>query len=76
MPSPINRITELAGPAAPALYTPKPSPFASETPEARRARHLRRWQQVKAGNVEAPPEIPEQPRVDLGAKAPQSGGAE
>ena len=28
---------------APAIYMPAPSPFASETPGERRARHLRRW---------------------------------
>ena len=63
---------------APAIYMPGPSPFASETPEERRARHLRRWRQVQAGNVEAPPEIPGSP-VDvagLGAAVPPLGAGQ
>ena len=63
---------------APAIYMPGPSPFASETPEERRARHLRRWRQVQAGNVEAPPEIPGSPAdaVGLGAAVPPLGAGQ
>ena len=63
---------------APAIYMPAPSPFASETPAARRARHLRRWRQVQAGNVEAPPEIPGSPAdaAGLGAAVPPLGAGQ
>ncbi len=63
---------------APAIYMPAPSPFVNETPAARRARHLRRWRQVQAGNVEAPPEIPGSPAdaAGLGAAVPPPGAGQ
>ena len=63
---------------APAIYMPAPSPFASETPEERRARHRRRLHQVRAGNVEAPPEIPGSPAdaAGLGAAVPPLGAGQ
>lgn len=63
-------------PIGSSIYMPKPSPFASETPEARRARHQRRFHQIRAGNVEAPPEIPARPLAGLGVTVPKPADAQ
>ena len=56
------------------IYMPTSQP--SETPEARRARHYRRYLQVQAGTVEAPPDIPSLPAAGLDAAALQQGGSQ
>jgi len=60
----------------PPVYIPGPSPLVNETPEARAARHRRRFRQVKECGAEALPEIAELLSGDRVIAAPPQGAAQ